>query len=232
MFKISGVKNQESLTYKWHLDKQKDAVSKQLHKQILLAQKQLEEVAHNKDLDTQTRMDQMKKVREQLVELNNQLTQHELEEKEKKEQEQVEQLQRTQAEPEGLSVTGFSKENMQVMLTADTNIKYSKVARRVAAKMSERANLLKSQFDRDVHHRHMNVVAKQEEIATYEQKAAIATYREISALKRANQVLQKDSNKENSMSTHTLQQQEEDLQAENVQETEMKSDKKHMNVRI
>ena len=64
-----------------------DSVSKNLRAQIANAQKQLQELAANKEMEPEEKMERRKEIQQRITELNAQLRQHEMEEKMKEREE-------------------------------------------------------------------------------------------------------------------------------------------------
>lgn len=154
-----------------------DSVSKNLRAQIANAQKQLQELAANKEMEPEEKMERRKEIQQRITELNAQLRQHEIELRHEKQQQteetgQSEQARRQEAKqraenaPGGRSNTGLSQGSMEAMVSADRAIGQAKVQGNVAVAMRGRANVLKSEIEHSV--RGAAVEKKQESMADIE----------------------------------------------------------------
>ncbi len=154
-----------------------DSVSKNLRAQIANAQKQLQELAANKEMEPEEKMERRKEIQQRITELNAQLRQHEIELRHEKQRQtgetaQSEQARRQEAKqraenaPGGRLNTGLAQGSMEAMVSADRAIGQAKVQGNVAVAMRGRANVLKSEIEHSV--RGAAVEKKQERVADIE----------------------------------------------------------------
>ena len=119
-----------------------DSYSKSLQKQIADAQKQLQELAQNKDMDSETKMKKRQEIQKQISDLNMQLRQHQMEERKKAQEEK-----RQKSEPKKSkeqNVTGLSQKSMEAMISADSSMKQADVYGSTAKEMENGARIKRS----------------------------------------------------------------------------------------
>lgn len=154
-----------------------DPVSKNLRAQIMDAQKQMQELAANKDMEPEEKMERRKEIEQRITDLNAQLRQHEMELRQAKQQQvqqerQSEQARRQEAKqraenvPGGKMDAGLPQGSMNAMLSADRSLLQAKVQGNVASSMKGRANVLRSEIEHSG--RGAAVERKQESLAETE----------------------------------------------------------------
>lgn len=165
---------------------QMDAVSKGIQKQIANAQKQLQDLSSNDKMPLEEKMKKRQEIQQEISRLQQQLTQHQIEQRKQQSQRAdipVQQKQKPQAGKKEKG-NGFSQPGMQSILSADSSVKQAEVQGSVASKMKNMANILKTEIKID---KGGNTEAKQAALAEMESKAAQASSSQISALADANQ---------------------------------------------
>lgn len=171
-----------------------DAVSRTIRQQIETAQKQLQELAMNKDLTPDEKMKKRQELQKKIAELNNQLRQHEAElrreqQAEAKAAEEVSGGSRKAGTAENdKRSAGLSQAGMQAMISADTAMEQAQVQGSVATRMEGKAGVLESEIKMDAA-RGASTEKKEEELAETEQIAANATASQINIIGEANKKL-------------------------------------------
>ena len=181
-----------------------DSYSRNIRKQIMDAQKQLQELSSNEKMSPEEKMKKRQELQQQINDLNMQLKQHQMEQRREKQQEKQQK-------------TG----SMEAMISADSSMKQSKVQGSVATRMKDRAGVLESEIKLDSIGA-QGASKKKEELADVEQKAMQATASQMSTLADANRTLKEAA---------TADKKEE--RAEEDEKTESKSqDKTHVDIRL
>ncbi len=181
-----------------------DSYSRNIQKQIMNAQKQLQELSSNEKMSSEEKMKKRQELQQQINDLNMQLKQHQMEQRREKQQEKQQK-------------TG----SMEAMISADSSMKQSKVQGSVATRMKDRAGVLESEIKLDSIGG-QGASKKKEELADVEQKAMQATASQMSTLADANRTLKEAA---------TADKKEE--RAEEDEKTESKSqDKTHVDIRL
>ena len=181
-----------------------DSYSRNIRKQIMDAQKQLQELSSNEKMSPEEKMKKRQELQQQINDLNMQLKQHQMEQRREKQQEKQQK-------------TG----SMEAMISADSSMKQSKVQGSVATRMKDRAGVLESEIKLDSIGG-QGASKKKEELADVEQKALQATASQMSTLADANRTLKEAA---------TADKKEE--RAEEDEKTESKSqDKTHVDIRL
>ena len=181
-----------------------DSYSRNIQKQIMNAQKQLQELSSNEKMSSEEKMKKRQELQQQINDLNMQLKQHQMEQRREKQQEKQQK-------------TG----SMEAMISADSSMKQSKEQGSVATRMKDRAGVLESEIKLDSIGG-QGASKKKEELADVEQKAMQATASQMSTLADANRTLKEAA---------TADKKEE--RAEEDEKTESKSqDKTHVDIRL
>lgn len=169
-----------------------DSYSKSLQKQIADAQKQLQELAQNKEMDPEIKMKKRQEIQKQISDLNMQLRQHQMEERKKA---QEEQRQKSEPKKSKENVTGLSQKSMEAMISADNSMKQADVYGSTAKDMENGARIKRSEIARDggSSHRTSNdsaaISSKWDAVESMENKAQAATASQASMLAEANDKL-------------------------------------------
>ena len=192
--KINGINGANTQVGGMNMMQSNDSVSKNLQSQIANAQKQLQELSANKDMSLEEKMKKRQEIQQQIVDLNNQLRQHQIE-KRKEQQEKKSSMNdmlggSTQAAPKaGNQGTGLSQASMKAMISADSAMAQAKVQGSVATKMEGRAGVLEAEIKLD-QARGDDVEKKKEELAEVQQKAVQAESAQMNTLADANKELE------------------------------------------
>lgn len=182
-----------------------DPVSKELQMQIADAQKQMQELAKNKDMSAEDKMKKRQELQQKINELNMQLRQHQIEQRKEKQQEKTSsddifdpngQSKQSQAKEAERGV-GLSLSSMEAMISADVSVKQADTQGSVASKMNGRAGVLKVEIQLDSA-RNGDVSAKQAQLADVKKKAQAAETAQLDTLAKANKTMKEAAESENS----------------------------------
>ena len=170
-----------------------DAVSKNIQKQIVNAQKQLQELSANKDMSMEEKMKKRQEIQQKITDLNNQLRQHQTiqrKEQQAKKSSMDDMLGGKKTAPKaGKQSTGLSQASMKAMISADSAMEQAQVQGSVATKMEGRGGVLESEIKLDAA-RGYDVETKKEELAEVEQKAVQAESAQMNTVATANKELE------------------------------------------
>ncbi len=180
-----------------------DAVTRNIQSQIMKAQKELIEIAQNKDMSLDEKMERRKELNELIMDLKNQLRNHQIQLRNEKQQ-LKKAAQKTEKENEQAvgnkannRDNGLSQVNMQSMISADASVKQAKVQGSVASKAGGRAGVLKAEIKRDSA-LGGNVEAKRKELAETEKKATDANASQMETLAAGSKELSETAKAERS----------------------------------
>ena len=171
-----------------------DAVSKNIQKQIVNAQKQLQELSANKDMSMEEKMKKRQEIQQKITDLNNQLRQHQIEQR-KEQQAKKSSMDdmlgggKKTVPKAGKQSTGLSQASMKAMISADSAMSQAQVQGSIATKMEGRGGVLESEIKLDAA-RGYDVETKKEELAEVEQKAVQAESAQMNTLATANKELE------------------------------------------
>lgn len=172
-----------------------DSYSRNIQRQIVSAQKQMQEISSNEEMTLEEKMKKRKEIQQQINDLNTQLRQHQMEQRREKQQAKrssmEDMLGGTGNAGSGKSASnsaGLSQASMTAMISADHSMKQAKVQGSVAAKMEGKAGVLKAEIKQD-EALGGNVEKKKEELAEFEQKAQAATTSQLSTLAEASKTM-------------------------------------------
>ena len=172
-----------------------DSVSKNIQNQIANAQKQLQEISSNKDMSMEEKMKKRQEIQQQIIDLNNQLRQHQIE------------IRREQQQKKGSSMddmlsggkknyiksktkgVGMSQASMRAMISAGSAMSQAQMQGSVLTRLEGKAGVLESEIKLDAA-RGSNVEAKREELAELQEKAVAAEAAQMNALVNANKELE------------------------------------------
>ena len=173
-----------------------DPVAKDLQRQISDAQKQMQELASNKEMSAEDKMKKRQELQQKVSDLNMQLRQHQIDKRKEKQQEKTSsddifnpngKSNQTQAKT-GTQNTGLSQSSMEAMISADVSVKQANTQGSVATKMNDRAGVLEVEIKLDSA-RGNDVGSKQAELADVKQKAEDATTAQLGTLAKASETL-------------------------------------------
>lgn len=180
-----------------------DAYSKSLQKQIADAQKQLQELSQNDEMDAETKMKKRQEIQKQINDLNMQLRQHQMEERKKAQQEKQKQNQPKKSEEDA---AGLSKKSMEAMISADNLLKQAKIQGGTAKQLQNGADIKRAQIKRDggsskrTSNDNAAVSSKWDDVESMEQHAKTAAISQASSLADAQNKLE-EANAEDSANT-------------------------------
>lgn len=169
-----------------------DAYGKSLQKQIMDAQKQLQELSGNDEMSAEMKMKKRQELQKQISDLNMQLRQHQMEERRKAQEEKQErqaksQPQKANGEQEG----GLSKGSMQAMISAEGSLKLAKQQGKTAKEMQNGADIKRMEIKLDgggskrTADDSAAISSKWDDVEGMEQKAKGATASQMSLLAKA-----------------------------------------------
>jgi len=182
------------------MNMQTDSVSKNIQNQIANAQKALQELSSNKDMELEEKMKKRQEIQQEITSLNQQLRQHQIEQrKEKQKGTSVDHmLDGNQKAVKGENGgSGLSQASMQAIISADSSMKQAEAQGSLNTQMEGRARVLKSEIEMDKS-RGMNTEKKEKDLADLQERAQAATSSQLSMLADASKVMeeaaQADSN--------------------------------------
>ena len=145
-----------------------DAVSRTLQKQIADAQKQMQELSSNKEMEMEEKMQRRQEIQKQIQDLKNQLRQHQAELRKEKQEKKVK-------EPENVKQEKcYEQEGVEVILSADAAVKQTELQSNVVQKLEGRADILQTEIrlekERAVNGLSANTEAKEKELAEIEKR--------------------------------------------------------------
>ncbi|MBD5519970.1 MAG: hypothetical protein HDR03_01865 [Lachnospiraceae bacterium] len=181
-----------------------DPVAKDLQRQINDAQKQMQELASNKEMSAEDKMKKRQELQQKVSDLNMQLRQHQIDKRKEKQQEKASsddifnpngKSNQAQAKT-GAQNTGLSQSSMEAMISADVSVKQANTQGSVATKMNDRAGVLEVEIKLDSA-RGNDVGSKQAELADVKQKAGDAAAAQLGTLAKASETLKEAAKAEN-----------------------------------
>ena len=166
-----------------------DAYSKSLQKQIMEAQKQLQELSGKEEMTSEMKMKKRQELQKQISDLNMQLRQHQMEERRKVQEEKREkQAQRKPRKDKDDEAGGLSKGSMQAMISAEGSLKLAKQQGGTANEMQNGADIKRLEIKRDggsstrTADDSVAISSKWDDVEGLEQKAKAATASQMSLL--------------------------------------------------
>lgn len=196
---INGSTNAAAGTSAISLNQGMDDYSKGLQKQIADAQKQLQELGKNEDLDSETKMKKRQEIQKQISDLNTQLRQHQMEERQKSREERQQKNQSTQAEE---NMTGLSQNSMRAIISAEGSLKQAKIQSGTANQMQNTADIKRAEIKRDgggakrSSDDSASISKKWDDVEGLEQKAQSALISQAASLAEADDAMKKAANAE------------------------------------
>lgn len=193
-----------------------DSYSKSLQKQITDAQKSLQELAQNNEMDPETKMKKRQEIQKQISDLNMQLRQHQMEERKKAQQKKQQKNQPKKSEE---NASGLSQKSMEAMISADNSVKQAKIQGDTANQMQTGADIKRAEIKRDggSSKRSSNdsaaISSKWDDVESMEQHAKTATASQMSTLAEAQSKLS-EANAESSTSAKTREKSGEEAKTE------------------
>lgn len=168
-----------------------DSYSRNIQKQIVDAQKQLQELSSNEDMTLEEKSKKRQEIQQQISDLNMQLRQHQIEQRKEKQQAKGSSFDDMLGgtSKAGNKSTGLSQASMTAMISADNSIKQAKVEGSVATGMNGKAGVLEAEIMLDKS-RGNDTQAKEEQLAEVEQKAQAATSSQLSTLADASKTME------------------------------------------
>lgn len=181
---------------------QTDSVSKNIQTQIANAQKRLQELSSNEDMELEEKMKKRQEIQQEITSLNQQLRQHEMEQRKQKQSksssmdEMLGSSKNAGGARSGGKGSGLSTAGMQAMISADSSIKQAQVQGSTAERLDGKASVLESEIKLDAG-RGSSVERKEEELADIQKKAQEAALAQASELSNANQAMEDAEKTEN-----------------------------------
>lgn len=198
---ISGNTNMNAGISQSAINQNTDDYSKSLQSQIADAQKQLQELGKNSELDSETKMKKRQEIQEKITDLNAQLRQHQIEERQKTRQEKQQKSQPKEAEE---NVTGLSQNSMEAIISAEGSLKQAKIQGNTAKQMQNTADIRRLEIKRDgggskrSSGDSASVSKKWDEVEGLEQRVQAATASQMSLLAEAGKTISDAARNENS----------------------------------
>ncbi len=195
--KVSGTSGKNIPAGQMNLAQGTDAVSKSLQKQIVNAQKALQELSANKEMGMEEKMQRRKELQQQINELTNQLRQHQIELRRERQQakktsgEEAPAKQQTQEQPG----SGMSEPGMKALVSADAALGQAGTYGNVSTHLKGEARALQGEIKLDKQ-RGQEVGKKEGKLAKIEKRIQKATSSQLSVLEGANQKLREASKKD------------------------------------
>lgn len=180
-------------TGRFGMNMQMDSVSRNIQNQIADAQKRLQELSSNEDMELEEKMKKRQEIQQEITNLNQQLRQHQIEQR--KEQQQgltsMDDMpgRSRKAAKAGNQENGLSQVSMQAMISADSSRKQANLQGSIAAQMEGRAGVLESEIKMDKS-RGASTEKKEEELADLQAKAQALAESQISTLADAGEAME------------------------------------------
>lgn len=198
--KIGGITD-SSAVQPGNLPGQKaDAETKRIQSQIKEVQKQIQKLAENDEMSAEEKMKKKQELNKKISDLNNQLRQHQMEVRREKQQEENTMEKMLGGRPEeetkatgraGADKTpvGMSESGMKAMISAGYAMDQAAVYESTADSLDGRARVLKVEIELDSG-RGRSVKAKEDELASVQQKAGQAQTEQVKTLGEAGKNMQ------------------------------------------
>lgn len=177
-----------------------DAYSKEIQNQIARAQKELQEIAAREELSLEEKMKKKQDIQKQIMDLNNELRQHQIEQRRQQQQEKANKMQEAlggkqkDKKDKKNDENGISDTKMEAMISADTSVKQANVQSSVSKSLERRAGMLETEIKLDG--KRANPEKKQAEIADLTSKSQAAMKASLSNLGEANTAMKEAIEKE------------------------------------
>jgi len=154
----------------------------------------LQELSANKDMSLEEKMKKRQEIQQQIVDLNNQLRQHQMEQRKEQQAKKTSMNDmlggnKKTAPKAGKQNAGLSQASMKAIISADSAMEQARVQGSVATRMEGKAGVLESEIKLDVA-RGGDVEKKKEELAEVQQKAEAAESAQLNTLAEANKELE------------------------------------------
>lgn len=126
-----------------------DAYSKSLQNQIADAQKQLQELSQNNEMDPETKMKRRQELQKQISDLNMQLRQHQMEMRRKAQQEKQENQSNNAPQKPEENTAGMSSKSVEAIISAESSLKQAKIQGSTADRLENDAEIKRAEIKRD-----------------------------------------------------------------------------------
>lgn len=131
-----------------------DEVTKNIERQIMLAQKELTELSQNEDLSAEKKLEKKQEIQQRIAELNSQLRQHQAELRKEQQQAAAESMDEMLDSSQGEYKTedyhvSISEEGMQALASAESAKVVASAYEYVATKLEGDARVLESEIKTD-----------------------------------------------------------------------------------
>ena len=104
-----------------------DSVSKNIQNQIANAQKQLQELSENKDMNIEEKVKKRQEIQQQITDLNNRLRQHQIEQRKEQQEKVAKSATKRESSRKETNSAGLSQESMKAMISADSAVSQAQV---------------------------------------------------------------------------------------------------------
>jgi DNA repair exonuclease SbcCD ATPase subunit len=201
---INGINGQSYGSKTFMMDIGADSTSKNLQSQIANAQKQMQELASNKEMSPEDKMNKRKEIQEQINELQNQLRQHQIEQRKENIQRSTSSMEdmlggsRQNSQP-SVGGSGMSSGSMQAILSADSAMTQVKAQGSARSQMKGKAEVLKAEIKQDGA-RGGNIEKKQKQLAEIEAKAQKLETTQMNAIADVNKKLSEATKEDSAVS--------------------------------
>lgn len=177
-----------------------DSYSKDIQNQIARAQKELQEIAANEELSVEEKMKKKQEIQKHIMDLNNELRQHQIEQRRQQQQEKASKMQEALGGKQGDKTdekndeNGISDTRMEAMISADTFVKQAKVQSSVSKSLERSAGILETEIKLDG--KRADPKKKQAEISDLTSKSQAAMKASLLSLQEADTALKEAIEKE------------------------------------
>ncbi|MCI8408983.1 MAG: hypothetical protein HFJ09_06890 [Lachnospiraceae bacterium] len=205
-----------------------DSYSKDIQNQIARAQKELQEISANEELSMEDKMKKKQDIQKQIMDLNNELRQHQMEQRRQQQQEKANKMQEalggkpSDKKTEKNNGNGISDTRIEAMISADTSVKQAKVQSSVSKGLERRAKELQTEIKLDG--KRANPEKKQAEIADLTSKSQAAMKASMSSLQEANTTMKETTEKEEAAKNAKTKDTKETEKGQNVNKAEEKKE--------
>lgn len=175
-----------------------DSVSKNIQNQIANAQKKLSELSSNESLSVEEKAKKRQEIQEEIMNLKNQLKQHQAEQRKEKQQIKISFMENNFNESKNVFKNRdiyVSSTNMQNIISASSNISHARIQQASSKRLEGRSRVLESEIKMDAS-RGSNVEAKKEKLEEIKEKITSINISNINSLSNANKKLEDVENKE------------------------------------
>ncbi|MCD7726013.1 MAG: FlxA-like family protein [Clostridiales bacterium] len=178
------------------MNMQTDSVTKSIQNQIADAQKELQDLSADAEMSIEDKMKKRQEIQQEIVNLNQQLRQHQMEQRKEKQQKATSMddilggtHKSNTVKKNGQGKQIMSQATMTAMISADSSMKQAQVQGAMATKMEGKAGVLESEIKMDKS-RGGNTEAKEAELADLQERIQTTTASQISTLADAGKTME------------------------------------------